>query len=157
VCPFDRLTNGDEVIKILDIFSENYARRFGEGSQAPEAGVRINVIRVVSYVQHDTLELDPSSAKSDAKPKVRETRVCHYSTIEGPCETAIYDHDAVEEGMSVKGPAMIETPATTYLIEPGWTLTMGRMGSAIMRRDGAPPPKALMGAGASDSPKPVGV
>jgi N-methylhydantoinase A len=37
--------------------------------------------------------------------------------------------------MRVQGPALIETPATTYLVEPGWTLVMGRMGSASMRRD----------------------
>jgi N-methylhydantoinase A len=51
VSPFRRMESAAQVIKLLDIFSANYAQRFGEGSQAPEAGVRINVIRVVSYVE----------------------------------------------------------------------------------------------------------
>jgi len=152
VCPFDRLTSSDQVIEILDIFSENYARRFGEGSQAPEAGVRINVIRVVSYVQYDTLDLNPSTRQTDQAPPVRATRPCHFPALYQPLDTAIYDHDAIEEGMSIAGPALIETPATTYLVEPGWTLTMGQMGSAIMRRDGAEPPKDLVGVAASDAP-----
>jgi N-methylhydantoinase A len=37
--------------------------------------------------------------------------------------------------MRVTGPAIIETPRTTYLVEPGWTLTMGLMGSAVMVRN----------------------
>ena len=137
VCPFERLSSTDEVIKLLDIFSENYARRFGEGSQAPEAGVRVNVIRVVSYVQHEVLQLQPSSLQLDSVPRPRTTRLCHFVTAEAPLETPVYDHDVVTEGLSVSGPAIIETPHTTYLVEPGWTLTMGRMGSAMMRRNTA--------------------
>jgi N-methylhydantoinase A len=51
--------------------------------------------------------------------------------------TPVFDHDAVADGMKVAGPALIETPRTTYLVEPGWTLTMGRMGSAMMVKDDA--------------------
>ena len=49
--------------------------------------------------------------------------------------TAVYDHDAVTDGMRIVGPALIETPRTTYLIEPGWSLTMGLSGSAWLVKD----------------------
>ena len=135
VSPIDRLQSPHDVISLLDRFSINYAQRFGEGSQAPEAGVRINVIRVVSFVEHDKLTLERSTASNDLKPVARTERPCYFAQVDEPLTTPVYDHTAVTEGMHVRGPALIETPRTTYLVEPGWTLTMGKMGSALMVRD----------------------
>ena len=135
VSPIDRLQSPHDVISLLDRFSINYAQRFGEGSQAPEAGVRINVIRVVSFVEHDKLTLERSTASNDLKPVARTERPCYFAQIDEPLTTPVYDHTAITEGMHIRGPALIETPRTTYLVEPGWTLTMGKMGSALMVRD----------------------
>ncbi|MCC6707847.1 MAG: hydantoinase/oxoprolinase family protein [Gammaproteobacteria bacterium] len=130
--PIARLTTPHDIITLLDRFSTNYAQRFGEGSQAPEAGVRINVIRVVSFVEHDKLSLERSTASDAAKPVARSERPCHFPQLAEPMMTPVYDHTAVTDGMTVPGPALIETPRTTYLVEPGWTLTMGLLGSAVM-------------------------
>jgi N-methylhydantoinase A len=135
VSPIDRLQTPHDVITLLDRFSINYATRFGEGSQAPEAGVRINVIRVVSYVEHDKLTLARSQASSDAKPQARTERNCYFPQFDEPRMTPVYDHGDVADGVRVPGPALIETPRTTYLVEPGWTLTMGQLGSALMVKD----------------------
>jgi N-methylhydantoinase A len=135
VSPIDRLATPHDVISLLDRFSINYAQRFGEGSQAPEAGVRINVIRVVSYVEHEKLGLERSHATNSAKPTPRTERECYFPQLEAPRATPVFDHTAVAEGMQVPGPALIETPRTTYLVEPGWTLTMGTLGSALMVKD----------------------
>ena len=134
-CPFKRMESERDVIDLLDRFSSNYALRFGEGSQAPEAGVRINVIRVVSYVEHEHMKMEPSVAPIDpTPPSARTQRECFFTNTEESVSTKVYDHDKVGEGMQVHGPALIETPRTTYLVEPGWTLTMGRMGSAWMEK-----------------------
>ena len=133
-CPFKRIDGPAEVIALLDLFSDNYASRFGEGSQAPEAGVRINVIRVVSFVQHEQVKLVPSDRTNDREPVPRTERDCHFPNIDGAVTTRVYDHDAFDEGMTVDGPALVENPRTTYLVEPGWRLTMGKAGSARMVR-----------------------
>ncbi len=133
--PLRRLTSMRDVITLLDRFSVNYAQRFGEGSQAPEAGVRVNVIRVVSYVEHQRLNLERSHKVSPATPTPRTQRECWFPDMQESAMTAVYDYDAVKEGMQIKGPALVETPRTTYLIEPGWTLTMGLSGSAWLVRD----------------------
>ena len=135
VSPVERVTTPHDIIALLDIFSENYAQRFGEGSQAPEAGVRINVIRVVTYIEHERLELVRSMKENATQPVPRTTRECYFPELDEPMMTPVFDHFAVEEGMRVPGPALIETPRTTYLVEPGWTLTMGRMDSAMMIKD----------------------
>ncbi|MSR14206.1 MAG: hydantoinase/oxoprolinase family protein [Gammaproteobacteria bacterium] len=128
--PLKRLTSMHDVITLLDRFSVNYAQRFGEGSQAPEAGVRVNVIRVVSYVEHQGLNLERSNRTGTPTPPPRTQRECWFPELEAPMMAAVYDHDAVTDGMRVVGPALIETPRTTYLIEPGWSLSMGASGSA---------------------------
>lgn len=128
--PLSRLSSMQDVITLLDRFSVNYAQRFGEGSQAPEAGVRINVIRVVSYVEHERLDLRQSTKRTDEQPKPVSQRQCWFPELTEAQVTAVYDHHSVKEGMTVVGPALIETPRTTYLVEPGWTLTMGLSGSA---------------------------
>lgn len=133
--PLSRLNSMQDVITLLDRFSVNYAQRFGEGSQAPEAGVRVNVIRVVSFVEHQRLSLERSDKADGLAPVPRARRDCWFPDIGEPQQTAVYDHDAVSEGMQVRGPALIETPRTTYLVEPGWTLTMGLSGSAWLVKD----------------------
>ncbi len=135
VSPIKRIESPQDVITLLDQFSGNYAKRFGEGSQAPEAGVRINVIRVVSFVEHEKLTLERSHASNNDKPIPRSERECYFPQLDDPLMTPVFDHTDVAEGMHVRGPALIETPRTTYLVEPGWTLTMGRLGSALMEKD----------------------
>ncbi|WP_131787550.1 hydantoinase/oxoprolinase family protein [Protofrankia symbiont of Coriaria ruscifolia] len=134
VCPFEQLTSHRDVIELLDLFSNLYAHRYGEGSQAPEAGVRINVIRVVSYVDHEKFDLQPTHADPRPAPSPSRWRECHYPGIDGAVKTAVYDVAVLDEGHVVEGPALVETPRTTYLAEPGWQLTVGRTGSAVLAK-----------------------
>jgi N-methylhydantoinase A len=134
VCAFERLSSHRDVIELLDLFSTIYARRYGEGSQAPEAGVRINVIRVVSYVDHDKLDLQPTHAAPRPAPNPTRWRECHFPSFDGPVKTAVYSNAELDEGHVVEGPALVETPRTTYLAEPGWQLTIGRTCSAVLAR-----------------------
>jgi N-methylhydantoinase A len=137
-CPMTRLNSVKDVITLLDIFSSNYAQRFGQGSQAPEAGVRLNTVRVVSFVENEQLVLQKSTAAAGSAkgPAPRTERECYYPGIEAGVSTRVYDHDAIPEGAMIDGPALVETPRTTYLIEPGWKLTMGLMGSAWLEKAG---------------------
>jgi N-methylhydantoinase A len=135
VCPFQELTSHTDVIKLLDLFSGIYATRFGEGSQAPEAGVRVNVVRVVSYVDGERLALLPTDVEPRPAPESQRWRECHYPGVEDGVNTAVYSSSELEEGHVIEGPALVETPRTTYLAEPGWRLTIGRTGSALLAKN----------------------
>lgn len=125
VTDLNRVTAPDHVLKLIDQFHSRYGERFGQGSQTPEAGVRINTIRVCSYVAH------PGIAFSDIKPGSKvlpppapvTTRDCHFVGVEGAQKTAIYNDAALVPGTQIDGPAIVVTRATTYLIEPGWRYT----------------------------------
>lgn len=136
VSPRAEFTDQEQVIELLGFFSENFARRFGKGSQAPEAGIRINVVRVVSYIEHTKFDLHPGSAEPVAAGVPTSWRTCHFPEVGDPVKTAVYSVDDLSEGHIVTGPALVESPRTTYVVEPGWTATVGRMGSAMLTRLG---------------------
>ncbi|WP_078427662.1 hydantoinase/oxoprolinase family protein [Alkalihalobacterium alkalinitrilicum] len=130
ISPTNRLNNVEDVFNLIAKFDENYGERFGRGSQSPEAGIRINTIRVTSYVSLDSIEFEQGKSyqKSESVP-VRE-RPCYYVGFPNPIMTKVYNADDIECGAVIEGPALIESPRTSYLIEPEWSLAMGPQRSA---------------------------
>jgi N-methylhydantoinase A len=122
VTDLNRVAGPEDVLKLIEQFHARYGERFGAGSQTPEAGVRINTIRVCSYVAHPGINF--RNIKPPTKTLVAPTPVgsrdCHFVGHDGAKKTAIFDDAALEPGTQIDGPAIVVTRATTYLIEPGW-------------------------------------
>ena len=113
----------------MRLFSDDYGRRFGEGSQSPEAGIRVTALRVASFVQGETIEFDatpPDGRTTAARGRVAALLLPPHR---GPVETAVFDESALEPGLAVPGPAVVTTPTTTYLVEPGWRIETGAHGA----------------------------
>lgn len=134
VSPVDRIESEQDVMTLLDLFSSNYEKRFGQGSAAPEAGIRVNVIRVVSYVELEAVTLEASTARNDTPVAARASRDCWFDGTEGAVSTQVYAIEDIPEGAVIDGPGIVETPHTTYLIYPDWSLTMGKQGSARLEQ-----------------------
>ncbi|WP_341916725.1 hydantoinase/oxoprolinase family protein [Hydrocarboniphaga effusa] len=125
VTNLNRVTAPEHVLKLIEQFHERYGERFGAGSQTPEAGVRINTIRVCSYIEHPGIRfrsIRPPEKLLPA-PSPIGTRDCHFVGVDGARKTAIYGEAALTPGTRIDGPAIVVTRATTYLIEPGWRYT----------------------------------
>lgn len=121
---------------IITQFSADYGRRFGQGSEAPEAGIRINTVRVQSYVELETVNLSNvrPTGETRAAGKPSGTRKCWFVGHADAIDTALYDHAALEPGMRVPGPAVIVSATTTYLVEPNWSVEIGEYGAAWFKR-----------------------
>ncbi len=136
VTDLHRLTSQTEVLRLMEQFYSRYGERFGEGSQAPEAGVRINTIRVCSYVEQSTVHF--ASLKDDGLtgPHVEPvgTRQCHFPGVAGAVETRLFDERALAEGTRISGPALVTTRATTYLVEPNWCFYAAAQGAVWFTR-----------------------
>src|SRR5690606_12250926 len=98
VSPINRVRSDQDVMTLLDLFSANYQKRYGVGSAAPEAGIRVNVIRVLSYVEHAAVMLERAAPRPAAMATPKSTRDCWYDGIEGPVSTRVYDVAEVPEG-----------------------------------------------------------
>jgi N-methylhydantoinase A len=130
ISPVNRLNSMSDVMELVKAFSVNYGERFGEGSQQPEAGIRINTIRVLSYVELEKVSFKKAADYPEAAPKPVSKRECYFVDVDGPVTTLVYRSDSISPGATIEGPALIESPRTTYLIEPGWKMVMGEQGSA---------------------------
>jgi N-methylhydantoinase A len=131
VTELSRLTKQRDVLLLMDQFYERYGARFGQGSQSPEAGVRVNTLRVCSYVEQPTVQFANLQLNGSfvAPPPALGERPCHFVGCEGATPTALYDERALKEGTKIEGPAIVTTRATTYLVEPGWTFRAAAQGA----------------------------
>ncbi len=123
ITELSRLKSQKDVLTLMEQFHKSYGARFGEGSQSPEAGVRINTVRVCSYVEQPKMTFAKLklSGKTRPPPAPQSTRDCHFVGHDQPLATLIYGEDALAEGTQIDGPAIVTARATTYLVEPGWT------------------------------------
>jgi N-methylhydantoinase A len=122
VTDLNRVSSPQDVLKLIDLFHTRYGERFGKGSQTPEAGVRINTIRVCSFVQHPGIAFKGIKPNGKALPPPAPvgSRVCHFVGHDQGLDTRVYDEAALAPGTTIEGPAIVVTRATTYLVEPGW-------------------------------------
>jgi N-methylhydantoinase A len=138
VSEMTRLTSQRDVLRLIDQFSKRYGERFGEGSQSPETGIRINTLRVCSYVVQSTAEFSGIQDDGRIGQTVAPigTRQCHFPGHDGAVETRLYDIAALAVGTRIDGPALVTTPATTYLVEPGWRYYAASQGAVWFTRGG---------------------
>jgi N-methylhydantoinase A len=129
VAPKQRLEGIRDVVDLMRGFADDYGRRFGQGSQSPEAGIRITTVRVASYVPGETVEFDAAPAASSVAAIPRGSRRCAFGGTAGLVDTDVFDEGALEPGLVVRGPAIVTTPTTTYLVEPGWRIETGAHGA----------------------------
>lgn len=125
VSPMLYLNNLTDVINLIEAFSSNYGQRFGEGSQSPEAGIRINTIRVISYIELDSISFKQGDVKEKQAPNPKSMRECHFVGFDESIETPIYDANDLIPGVVIEGPAIVESTWGNYLIEPGWEMKIG--------------------------------
>ena len=55
---------------------------------------------------------------ADAGPAIKDTREVYFEEFGRFAATPIYDFDRLTPGMELSGPALVETPVTTVVINP---------------------------------------
>lgn len=138
VIPGHQLKGPGDVMAIISQFSNDYGKRFGEGSQAPEAGIRINTIRVAAFVRHETVEFEDikpvAPSERLAAPAPSSMRKCHFVGHEGALDTPVWDRAAVKPGVQIAGPAIVASEVTTFLVDPGWNFVAAKQGASWFLR-----------------------
>lgn len=139
VVPNHQLRGPADVLAMISQFSTDYGKRFGEGSQAPEAGIRINTIRVASYVHHETVQFEDikpvAKGERQAPPAPSAKRTCYFVGHKEPFETPVWSRAAIEPGVEISGPAIVASEVTTFLVDPGWTFVAGKQGASWFLRN----------------------
>ncbi|MFC5430889.1 hydantoinase/oxoprolinase family protein [Paraburkholderia denitrificans] len=131
VAPKLRIESQTDVLDMIQIMNDEFARRFGADTVSPESGIWVTAVRVVSFVRSDALRFDNMlpPARKLATPAPVTTRQCHFPGHDGAMETPVYDGAALEPGVVIEGPAIVNPGATTYLVEPGWRFESAAQGA----------------------------
>ena len=100
-------------------FDELYEQTYGPGAGYREAGKEIMAFRVVAtgQLKRPTLKSYPLGSKA-SDPGLKGRRDVYFEEYNGFVGTPIYDYSRLVPGCEILGPAVIETPITTIVINP---------------------------------------
>lgn len=108
-----------EMEALYDRFDELYEQAYGKGSAYREAGKEIITCRVsgVGSLPKPELERETRSEKN-ADAAIKGKRQVYFEEYGKFAATVVYDFDQLSVGAVVSGPAVIETPVTTIVVNP---------------------------------------
>lgn len=143
VAPKTRLESITDVINLIETMNKDFAERFGEDIVSPESGVWVGTVRVVSWVELPALKFEDMNppAKKIATPEPVAHRQCHFVGVDGALKTPVFDAKALQSGVVIEGPAVVNPGATTYLVEPGWRFESAAQGAVwLLKQDSSQSP-----------------
>jgi N-methylhydantoinase A len=103
-------------------FDELYAERYGAEAGNREAGLELVAFSVSAVVPMDRPRLQ-ASAIEGASPEAAhvETREVYFAPVADVLTADCYDFESLRPGNRLQGPAIIWSPTTTIVVNPGQT------------------------------------
>ena len=100
-------------------FDDAYEKAYGKGSGYREAGKEILTFRVtaVGLLSKPRIKEEPA-VKASADDARKPERSVFFEELGDFAPTTIYDFQRMGPGMELSGPAVIETPVTTVVVNP---------------------------------------
>ncbi len=115
----DNLTSGDDLVHLCEAFEDLYVRIYGLGAQTPQFGYMITGVILTGSTEVE-LPFLPEEALVGANDRDKSVKGFRNIYWEGEwVEAEIIDLDKLNAGNIIKGPAVIESPASTMMIPPG--------------------------------------
>jgi N-methylhydantoinase A len=103
-------------------FEELYAERYGPEAGFREAGLELVGFRARAVVRLDRPEFRAERTEErDPAGAYVETREAYFAPAEEMLEARCYDLELLRSGNAVEGPAIIWSPITTVVVNPGQT------------------------------------
>lgn len=121
---------------ICDTFTEQYSAIYTPEATFPMGGINVECFYLTASVENP----DPVIAEVERKgpeppgsarlPPRQATWIGRGQSVDTP----VFALQEMEPGNVVLGPALIEAPDTTFVVEPGWRFTLDRFRNGILER-----------------------
>jgi acetone carboxylase, beta subunit len=98
-------------------FEELYGRIYARGARSPELGYTVTSVAVVASAPVEKPVL-PDEAEVGGEPAPKAERPVWWTEVDGHLPTPVYEQDRLKAGQTICGPAIVESPATTFAIPP---------------------------------------
>jgi N-methylhydantoinase A len=100
-------------------FDESYEKAFGQGSGYKEAGKEILTFRLTATGVLKKPDIRSETVKlSDGSQALKNQRDVYFEEEKRFVATRVYDFTKMSPGTAFSGPAIIETPVTTIVVNP---------------------------------------
>lgn len=134
--PTSTLDDQEDLLMLLQNFRDSYGQNFGGEAHMPESGINLRTLRVRSYVEREPMAyagggVDAAVSDGSGAPSARGTRECYFDGEY--MDTPIYRFTEFDAGM-IDGPAVIEHPETTIVVNDGWQYELQPNGVSNLRR-----------------------
>jgi acetone carboxylase beta subunit len=106
-------------------FEDLYGRIYADGARSPELGYRVTGLAVVGSAPVEKPVL-PNEAEVDGSPDPKHERAVWWSELDRFSPTPVYEQDHVRAGQTIAGPAIVESPSTTFVVAPGRVARLDR-------------------------------
>ncbi len=119
--------------KLYSLFDELYEKSYGKGSGYAEAGKEITTFRIdaIGRLRKPNIKRE-AIKKAPAERSRKGSREVYFEEHRGFIPTDIYDFERMQPGFEAPGPAIIETPVTTVVVNPGTRATMDEFRNIVI-------------------------
>ena len=118
--PVAALSGADDWDSLVQAFNDTYARVYADAARSPELGYGITgaIMRGSVETKKPNIPEEPEAGPTPSPESRMGTRPFYYE--KEWVEAAIYHMEKLKPGNEIKGPAVIESDATTYVVPPGF-------------------------------------
>lgn len=134
--PAITLADTGAVRTLCEAFASIYARTYSPEAAFPAGGINAECFYLTAAVEGEAPALKGSDTEEAIRPaaKAPVTRPACFDPARGLEDTPVYQWSTLQPGETIAGPALIEAPDTTYVIEPGWSYRMDRLRNGVLER-----------------------
>ena len=122
--PIDSAGSVEDWQQLADTFEETYARVYANAARSPELGFGVTgaIMRGVVETQKPQVPEESDAGPTPPKGAHLGTRPFYREGVWR--EADIYEMEALKAGNHIVGPAIIESPATTFVVPDGFETTL---------------------------------
>ena len=109
-----------DIEQLYSRFDELYETAYGKGSGYREAGKEILIFRVtaVGLLKKPKIKSAPKRESTGPQSALKGKRDVYFEEKRDFVQTPIYDFEKLVPGTALSGPAIVETPVTTIVVNP---------------------------------------
>ncbi len=134
--PGDSEITEKDMAELCCRFDELYEKSYGKGASYAAAGREVVTLRVnaTGKVRKRSVSRDLSGIGALAQAK-KESRNVYFDEYKDFAITDIYDYEMMRPGNEIPGPAIIETPVTTIVVNPKSQASMDEFRNIVICLD----------------------
>jgi len=121
---------------ICDRFTEQYSAIYTPEATFPMGGINVECFYLTAFVEWPDPVIEKADLEDSEPPDSARlpSRQAYWTSAGGFEQTPVFSFQALKPGNVITGPALIEAPDTTYVIEPNWRFTLDAYHNGILEQ-----------------------